>query len=587
MAAAPGLSPRHHSSGQAHQAQAVNARSPASAFGGNSALPSPTAVVNTPSSVYGQGSLHHQPQQHYNASSTTRNNSSLTPSSPAVAFGAGSGAGPAGDGGTGGAKRKQQDGASDDAAQKQQRSKRNRVCYASTAVLRRHKDADIFLGGIVYFHSLVCPDLTEHRLAISKTTTMAPLISSPADRPCYFLFYSNECKRRKIKCNGETPCQRCGNLNLQCLYAPNCCANSFKESEEFRQMSDSLVRLQEQMESLQRNMTALQQETLRLAPIQDRATARPITATSSNHAPSPSGSASYTHRSDLPAFRPPPLFRGPTSASSHVNVAKNTLHNMGYSGAEGAEDNEAVVDETPGQSPMPTPFTSQEYSRKQPDPLWEYDTDEMIRLCRLHEEEVGIMYPVVNINDVISHAKSVSRFIEASRKNGMTPTTASHNDIICDIKTLELKIIMCCALVVEEHGYSVKASRLWESIQPIADRMLMSDPSEVAKLPFLALVGGYRFLANEDVLAWRVMGQVARLCLEMGLHRRDGIMRISGEQERKNAINTFWSAYVLDRRWSFGTGYPFAVHDDKIDPGLPYPVRHHELELHTLPLRRY
>lgn len=41
---------------------------------------------------------------------------------------------------------------------------------------------------------------------------------------------SNECKRRKIKCNGQTPCQRCGNLSLECLYAPNCC-NNFKDSE--------------------------------------------------------------------------------------------------------------------------------------------------------------------------------------------------------------------------------------------------------------------------------------------------------------------------------------------------------------------
>ena len=42
---------------------------------------------------------------------------------------------------------------------------------------------------------------------------------------------SNECKRRKIKCNGETPCQRCGNLSLECVYAPNCCSNGFKDSE--------------------------------------------------------------------------------------------------------------------------------------------------------------------------------------------------------------------------------------------------------------------------------------------------------------------------------------------------------------------
>ena len=30
---------------------------------------------------------------------------------------------------------------------------------------------------------------------------------------------SNECKRRKIKCNGQVPCQRCGHLDLECQCA--------------------------------------------------------------------------------------------------------------------------------------------------------------------------------------------------------------------------------------------------------------------------------------------------------------------------------------------------------------------------------
>lgn len=42
---------------------------------------------------------------------------------------------------------------------------------------------------------------------------------------------SNQCKRRKIKCNGEIPCQRCGNMQLECIYAPNCCSGSFRDSE--------------------------------------------------------------------------------------------------------------------------------------------------------------------------------------------------------------------------------------------------------------------------------------------------------------------------------------------------------------------
>jgi hypothetical protein len=84
---------------------------------------------------------------------------------------------------------------------------------------------------------------------------------------------------------------------------------------------------------------------------------------------------------------------------------------------------------------------------------------------------------------------------------------------------------------------------------------------------------GYRFLANDEILAWRVIGQAARHCIELGLHRRDAVMQIVDEEERRNAIHTFWTAYVLDRRWSFGTGLPYVVADEEIDPNLPYPVR--------------
>ena len=64
------------------------------------------------------------------------------------------------------------------------------------------------------------------------------------------------------------------------------------------------------------------------------------------------------------------------------------------------------------------------------------------------------------------------------------------------------------------------------------------------------------------------------MCIELGLHRRDSLFKaMVDEEERKDAIKLFWSIYVLDRRWSFGTGMPFAVQDLDIDPNLPEPVR--------------
>ena len=63
------------------------------------------------------------------------------------------------------------------------------------------------------------------------------------------------------------------------------------------------------------------------------------------------------------------------------------------------------------------------------------------------------------------------------------------------------------------------------------------------------------------------------MCIELGLHRRESLFKVvSDPDERANVIKLFWSIYVLDRRWSFGTGLPFALQDADIDPILPEPV---------------
>lgn len=83
----------------------------------------------------------------------------------------------------------------------------------------------------------------------------------------------------------------------------------------------------------------------------------------------------------------------------------------------------------------------------------------------------------------------------------------------------------------------------------------------------------YHFHKDDEALAWRIIGLAARQTLELGLHRRETYDTIFTEaDERSAAIRTFWSIYVLDRRWSFGTGMPFALQDTDIDPNLPKPV---------------
>ena len=238
-----------------------------------------------------------------------------------------------------------------------------------------------------------------------------------------------------------------------------------------------------------------------------------------------------------------------------LDVANSTMSNMGYESISNVDDTGHHLMEDSTLAVADASY----------DPLSEFDSDEMIRLCRLHEEEVGIMYPVLNIQSVIAHARIYGTVNDPHRGYRQL----HHVD---DEKTMQLKIVMCCALAVEEHGQSDKAVRIYGSMEAAVNRKLMDDPSNVADLPLLALAAGYRFLSNDEILAWRVMGHVVRLCLELGIHQKRGLRGIKDETERRNALMSFWSAYVLDRRWAFGTGLPYSVQDDEIDPQLPSPV---------------
>jgi hypothetical protein len=76
------------------------------------------------------------------------------------------------------------------------------------------------------------------------------------------------------------------------------------------------------------------------------------------------------------------------------------------------------------------------------------------------------------------------------------------------------------------------------------------------------------------------------MCIELGLHRRESLFKVvADEEERASVVRLFWSIYVLDRRWSFGTGLPFALQDADIDSNLPDPVS--QPQVRAAALRRH
>lgn len=322
-------------------------------------------------------------------------------------------------------------------------------------------------------------------------------------------------------------------------------------------MAEQVSRLQQQVDELRGSMSALRQETVRLAPIQPVVPVAPL--------PSPSAIPSLP----LPRFRVPQTFGGPTSIAYTVETAKSTLQRLGYSGPNDDDGHSlsGPVSQTPPPPPPPPSMMPPPPATQSTDPMWDFDKDEMLRLCSLYEEELALMCPIVSVDTVLEHAANVASWMDHVRQGGRAPA----DNFLHDSKGLLLRIIMACALAVEEHGNSARADQLYGSIEHVIDKKLMSEPAKAEEIPILALCAGYRFLSGDEVLAWRTMGLVTRLCFELGLHRREGLAMIADPNDRRNALHTFWSAYMLDRRWSFSSGLPFSCQDDKIDPKLPFP----------------
>ncbi|KAJ6012879.1 hypothetical protein N7522_003234 [Penicillium canescens] len=377
----------------------------------------------------------------------------------------------------------------------------------------------------------------------------------------YISIACNECKRRKIKCNGQVPCQRCGHLNLECRYAPNCCNNNFKDSDEYRSLTEQITTLQDQVNNLFSNINDIRNQ----RPTFETPSFDPLSRDASQPVFTPMAPGLAKPRARHPRFH------GPTSSAFNFDVAKSSLQNMGITPAEdGITDDLTTAHVTPAGSP---PHLGQLLSTVHPtkDPLWSIGREEAMRLCKVYEEEIGIMYPVVDIASVTSQANLLYTFIEAATRTGFAQRGLPGSDGLQDEGTVLLKLILATTLVVEGGGESELGQRLYLDVKPVIESK-MWEPHSIKTIQLFAIVATYHFHTDDDAMAYRVIGLAARMCLEMGLHRRDALVKSFPNEDHWNEVTRlFWSVYSLDRRWSLGTGLPFVIQDEDIDANLPEP----------------
>lgn len=184
-----------------------------------------------------------------------------------------------------------------------------------------------------------------------------------------------------------------------------------------------------------------------------------------------------------------PRYQGPTSSEYGFNIARSSLQTMGVTApeiqdGEGYNGDEAFPGGSPQQLRAPmAPMTI----HPNKDPLWKIGKEEAIRLCRVYEEEMGIMYPILDLEDTISKADMLFTFTQSAAKIGLISPYMPGSDRLADSDVNILKMILATALIIEGRGQSELGKELYDSTREAFEGRLFG-PVDIKGLILLVLV---------------------------------------------------------------------------------------------------
>ena len=171
-------------------------------------------------------------------------------------------------------------------------------------------------------------------------------------------------------------------------------------------------------------------------------------------------------------------FRGPTSSDFNFVVAKNSLQAMGITSQNEAEEGgasggPATREQTPDGAP-PSHQVRKDWHRDK-DPIWSIEQEEAVRLCRVFEDEMGLMYPFLNIDKLVDYTRRLYRFLEAAHRQGLMQRGLPGADAIDDDDANILKMTIACALITEGAGKSDMGKRIFDYVHPSIDTLLLGN----------------------------------------------------------------------------------------------------------------
>ncbi|KOS18064.1 Activator of stress protein 1 [Escovopsis weberi] len=354
------------------------------------------------------------------------------------------------------------------------------------------------------------------------------------------------CKKRKLKCiplEDKASCERCHEKGLACQYThaheSSQASKSKSESRQCHAVRTELAQLRHEFAGLSEYVKLLGSHMGLSHPL------------------------SSPEVSDKPAPKQP-QFVGPMRPAYGFILGQDSLNSMGIPAVEHTLSSRS-------DSPVPEPSTAGE--RRDMD-FWKRCTaPEITRILHIVKEEIEDIYPFFVTDDLIAQTPDLLDVIQKEESGLRNPFSRLDRRETFDYRDAEfLKVAVSLGINLEAKARTELSDMTIKSIENSAGR-LAGPEADLKHVQLLMMLSMLYFHSDSELLAWRTIGVAVRAAIEMGLHRKSTVDdKFRDPSTRDLAIRVYWCAFLLDRRFAFGTGLSWALPEDDMDPEMPRPT---------------
>ncbi|KEF55082.1 uncharacterized protein A1O9_08735 [Exophiala aquamarina CBS 119918] len=264
-----------------------------------------------------------------------------------------------------------------------------------------------------------------------------------------------------------------------------------------------------------------------------------------------------------------PEYHGPTSSEFTFEVANESLTELRV-GCTASNSNQPVecfpIPRIPQNPTADKTLVRRLLGRN---PLWTVARSDALRYLELYYNTVGAMYPVTDGPRLASKLQLLFDSLDIAKAQRYNDGVGSLVEMMFSVDTEIIKIQVAIGMITELGVAGTDIAReLVQSVIDSSDDSLMNLEG-LHGVQVLVSIALFYYNLDEELRASRYSCLASRRCLEMGLHRRDTIVKhYPVEEARKAALRIFWSVFTLDRRSSLGLGVPFVIQDTLVDPAL-------------------